>query len=45
MDWQGLRAQDILGLAVALNSAKFVTLHTYDGYTTNIDLEALQCIL
>jgi DMSO/TMAO reductase YedYZ molybdopterin-dependent catalytic subunit len=24
MDWQGVRAQDILGLAVPLNSAKFV---------------------
>ena len=41
MNWQGVRAQDILVLAAPLNSAKFVTLHSYDGYTTNIALEAL----
>lgn len=41
MNWQGVRAQDILALAAPLNSAKFVTLHSYDGYTTNIALEAL----
>ncbi len=41
MNWQGVRAQDILVLAAPLNSAKFITLHSYDGYTTNIALEAL----
>ena len=41
MDWQGVRAQDILALAAPLPTAKFVTLHGYDGYTTNISLEAL----
>ncbi|MSP86245.1 MAG: sulfite oxidase-like oxidoreductase [Methylotenera sp.] len=41
MDWQGVRAQTILALATPLDSAKFVTLHSYDGYTTNIALEAL----
>jgi DMSO/TMAO reductase YedYZ molybdopterin-dependent catalytic subunit len=41
MDWQGVRAQDILSLAMPLDNAKFVTLHSYDGYTTNIALEAL----
>ena len=41
MEWQGVRAQDILALAAPLENAKFVTLHGYDGYTTNIALEAL----
>lgn len=41
MDWQGVRAQYILMLAAPLDHAKFVTLHSYDGYTTNIALEAL----
>jgi DMSO/TMAO reductase YedYZ molybdopterin-dependent catalytic subunit len=41
MDWQGVRAQDILALAAPLDAAKFVTLHGYDGYTTNLSLEAL----
>lgn len=41
MDWQGVRARDILNLAVPLSSAKFVTLHGYDGYTTNLNLDAL----
>jgi DMSO/TMAO reductase YedYZ molybdopterin-dependent catalytic subunit len=41
MDWQGIRTQTILALAMPLSSAKFVTLHGYDGYTTNIALEAL----
>ncbi len=41
MDWQGVRAQDLLALAQPKDSAKFVTLHSYDGYTTNLPLEAL----
>lgn len=41
MDWQGVRAQNILALAAPLHNAKFVTLHSYDGYTTNLALEAL----
>ena len=41
MDWQGVRAQDVLALAAPLQTAKFVTLHGYDGYTTNLSLEAL----
>lgn len=41
MDWQGVRARDILALAMPLATAKFVTLHSYDGYTTNIALDAL----
>jgi DMSO/TMAO reductase YedYZ molybdopterin-dependent catalytic subunit len=41
MDWQGVRAQDILALAMPLDQAKFATLHSYDGYTTNVPLEVL----
>ncbi len=41
MDWQGVSAQTILALAAPLPSAQFVTLHGYDGYTTNLPLEAL----
>lgn len=41
MDWVGVKAQDLLMLAAPLETAKFVTLHGYDGYTTNLPLEAL----
>lgn len=41
MDWQGVRVQDLLALAVPLETARFATLHGYDGYTTNLSLEAL----
>ena len=41
MDWQGVAARDILALAAPLSSAKHVTLHGYDGYTTNLPLDAL----
>ena len=41
MDWQGVRVHDVLALAMPLSDAKFVTLHGYDGYTTNLPLEAL----
>jgi len=41
MDWQGVSAQAVLALAAPLKTAKFVTLHGYDGYTTNLSLEAL----
>ncbi len=41
MDWQGVLARDVLALAMPLSHAKFVTLHGYDGYTTNLPLEAL----
>ena len=41
MDWVGVKAQDLLMMANPLDAAKFVTLHGYDGYTTNLDLEAL----
>jgi DMSO/TMAO reductase YedYZ molybdopterin-dependent catalytic subunit len=41
MDWSGVQARHLLQLAVPLAAAKYVTLHGYDGYTTNIPLEAL----
>lgn len=41
MDWQGVRAQDVLALALPEASAAYVTLHSYDGYTTNLPLSAL----
>lgn len=41
MDWQGVRVQDLLALVKPTSSAKYVTLHSYDGYTTNLPLEAL----
>lgn len=41
MDWQGVRAREFLALVQPKESAKFVTLHGYDGYSTNLPLEAL----
>ncbi len=41
MDWEGVKAQEILMMAAPLETAKYVTLHGYDGYTTNLPLEAL----
>lgn len=41
MDWEGVKAQDLLMLAEPLENARYVTLHGYDGYTTNLPLEAL----
>lgn len=41
MDWRGVLANELLVLAQPKEHAKFVTLHGYDGYTTNLPLEAL----
>jgi DMSO/TMAO reductase YedYZ molybdopterin-dependent catalytic subunit len=41
MDWQGVLAKELLLLANPLPQAKFVTLYSYDGYTTNLPLNAL----
>lgn len=41
MDWQGVSARDLLMQTSPLPNAHFVTLHGYDGYTTNLPLEAL----
>ena len=39
--WEGVKARDLLMMANPFDTAKFVTLHSYDGYTTNLSLEAL----
>lgn len=41
MDWQGVAARELLMHAAPLPEAKFVTLHGYDGCTTNLPLETL----
>lgn len=41
MVWEGVSAREVLMQASPLPLAKFVTLHSYDGYTTNLPLEAL----
>jgi DMSO/TMAO reductase YedYZ molybdopterin-dependent catalytic subunit len=41
MDWVGVKAQDLLMMAGPLDNARYVTLYGYDGYTTNLDMEAL----
>jgi DMSO/TMAO reductase YedYZ molybdopterin-dependent catalytic subunit len=41
MVWEGVSAREMLMQASPLPLAKFVTLHSYDGYTTNLPLEAL----
>ena len=41
MDWEGVKAQDLLMLAAPFEHAHYVTFHGYDGYTTNLPLEAL----
>lgn len=41
MEWEGVMACELLALAHPLDSAAFVTLHGYDGYTTNLPLQAL----
>lgn len=39
--WEGVLARDVLQLVKPLETARYVTLHAYDGYTTNLDLDAL----
>lgn len=41
MDWVGVKAQDLIMMAGPLDTARYATLYGYDGYTTNLDLEAL----
>ena len=41
MNWEGVRARDILALAKPLPTARFAILYGYDGYITNVSLEAL----
>src|SRR3954447_7398531 len=37
--WDGVRAQDVLDIVMPKADARFVLLHAYDGYTTNITLD------
>ena len=41
LDWEGVRVTEVLALARPLPKARFVTLHSYDDYTTNLPLDAL----
>lgn len=41
MVWEGVLARDLIAKAAPIAKAQFVTLHSYDGYTTNLPLEAL----
>lgn len=41
MEWQGVSVRELLMMAGPLENAHHVTLHGYDGYTTNLPLEAL----
>jgi DMSO/TMAO reductase YedYZ molybdopterin-dependent catalytic subunit len=41
MNWQGVLARELVGRAQPLDAAQFVTLHGFDGYTTNLPLAAL----
>jgi DMSO/TMAO reductase YedYZ molybdopterin-dependent catalytic subunit len=41
MNWQGVSARDLIALAAPLDTAQHVTLHGFDGYTTNLPLAAL----
>lgn len=41
MQWEGVLARDVLMLAEPAPEAHFVTLHSYDEYTTNLPLTAL----
>lgn len=39
--WEGVLARDVVALAEPLENARYVTLHSSDGYTTNLPLAAL----
>lgn len=41
MNWQGVLARELIAMTEPLPTAKYVTLHGYDGYTTNLPLDAL----
>lgn len=41
MRWRGVQVRELLMRAKPLENAKFATMHGYDGYTTNLPLEAL----
>lgn len=39
--WEGVWVRDVVALAKPKQEARFVMVHCYDGYTTNLDLEVL----
>ncbi len=41
LDWKGVLAREVVRLARPLETARFVTLHGADEYTTNLPLDAL----
>ena len=41
MNWEGVLARDLVALAAPTEAAQFITLHGFDGYTTNLPLDAL----
>ncbi len=41
LTWNGVLARELVALALPQEDARFVTLHGYDRYTTNLPLEAL----
>jgi DMSO/TMAO reductase YedYZ molybdopterin-dependent catalytic subunit len=41
MDWEGVSARDLIMLAAPRETARYVTIHGYDDYTTNLPLDAL----
>lgn len=38
-EWEGLATRELLAACQPREDARFVTLHSYDGYTTNLALE------
>ncbi|MCK1739219.1 sulfite oxidase-like oxidoreductase [Bradyrhizobium sp. 138] len=38
-DWEGLATRELLAICQPREDARFVVLHSYDGYTTNLALE------
>ncbi len=42
--WEGVSAEAVLSLAKPRPDAHFAMIHCYDGYTTNLDLEALRAV-
>ncbi|MCS7254486.1 MAG: sulfite oxidase-like oxidoreductase [Armatimonadota bacterium] len=39
--WEGVWVRDVIAFAQPKPEAKFVIVHCYDGYTTNLDLQVL----
>lgn len=37
--WDGLLTRDLMAMVEPLPSARFVVMHSYDGYTTNVPIE------